>query len=158
MNPSRYSGRRYFLFLSLIIFNLTACALLPNPGNNDKELEILLKQADTYYSAQQYSQAKQIYLKALEFDDFLPLVYYRLGNISYAEKQFIEAQEYYLESIKLQPNSIKTHYNIANVYLRLAEFHLSFFRDNTGSRELSEKTEDLLSAIRDFSLHNSNDN
>ena len=134
----------------VIAFSLAGCNSQPNQNtlgsghNTSKNVEQLLKEADTLYQAKQYKAAKQIYLQVVDSEKFLPITYYRLGNIFYAEKNLKAAQKYYLESLKQKPQSIKTHYNIGNVYLRLAEFHLTFFKDNANAKQPTQGTRELL--------------
>ena len=141
------------ILLSILgLFTLTSagCSSQSSTLNDAQRRDQLLNQADTLYHAKQYSAAKKIYLNAIDGQQFLPITYYRLGNIFYSEKNYIQAQQYYLESLKQKPQAIKTHYNIANTYLRLAEFHLLFFKDNTDSKELSQNTQLLLDSLKDF--------
>ena len=147
----RFLIKRPFLALPLIaLLGLAGCTSQVNETPSHQQL---LSQADALYENKQYTDAKKIYLGIVNPEQFLPVTYYRLGNIFFAEKNFIQSQHYYLESLKQKPQSIKTHYNIANVYLRLAEFHLIFFQENTKSKELSQKSQKLLESIEEFT-HN----
>lgn len=141
------------ILLSVLgLFTLTSvgCSSQSSSLNDAQSRDLLLTQADTLYHAKRYSAAKKIYLEVIDGQQFLPITYYRLGNIFYSEKNYIQAQRYYLESLKQKPQAIKAHYNIANTYLRLAEFHLLFFKDNTNSKQLSQNTQLLLNSLKDF--------
>ena len=142
-------------FLALLSI---ACSSQPERSSDTQQREQLLTQANSLYQSKQYSAAKTLYLQSVGEQQFLPETLYRLGNIFYFEGNFIKAQEYYLASLKQKHQSTKAHYNIANTYLRLAEFHLLFFKDNTSSKDLSKNTQLLLDSIEDFTQYKSKNN
>jgi len=114
------------ILLSVLgLFTLTSvgCSSQSSSLNDAQSRDLLLTQADTLYHAKRYSAAKKIYLEVIDGQQFLPITYYRLGNIFYSEKNNSRSRPYYNSK---QLDTVCAARNVLVLCEPLSRWHLGF--------------------------------
>jgi len=115
-------------------------SLINEHGNhraNIYKIPILISMGDTYFIAGEINRAQAVYIRTLSIADELKLTYYQfqikfklgkthaaLANWELAELYFREAHEYYQEKEDI-PNLIEVRAEMADLYFKKGEYHLS---------------------------------
>ncbi len=120
-------------------------------------LKTQLNMADQYYRNGELSLAEKAYLEALGLDDSQPIIYYRLGNISFRKKQYQQASHYFMKSLELSPRNAKAHYNLAVTFLSLSEQYFKYYSATLPPDANTSRVTRLLGHIDEFASQKEKD-
>jgi len=81
----------------------------------------IIKKAETYYSAGNFSEAIKYYKKALNISPVLPRIYSNIGDCYFNLRNYKTAIKYYEKAIELNKNYITPYYNLGGCYLMLGD-------------------------------------
>jgi tetratricopeptide (TPR) repeat protein len=74
---------------------------------------------------QGHPEAKAFYQKAIESGDSLADAYCNLGILESQEKNYSKAVDCFTRALREDPRHFEAHYNLANLYAELGNFHLA---------------------------------
>ena len=100
-------------------YYLKARNLLKNELHKLEETKTLLKLAQLHLSMDEYQEADNYLLKALEKDSDVADIYTSLGTVSVSKENFREATDYFKKALTIAPYDL-------NIWSKLAEAYLKF--------------------------------
>lgn len=95
------------------------------PRLREYQFQAIKKSADEAYRNSQYDQARAKYLKALEMKPKDIFLVSRLGDISYATRDFKNAMGYYKMAVSMEPDKPRHHFNLGLTYHGMGEVEKS---------------------------------
>lgn len=95
--------------------------LLQDKLNKLEDAETLLNLAKLHLSMNEYQEAENYLLKALEKDADVADIYTSLGRLSVRKENFREATEYFKKALKIAPYDLDVWSNLAEAYLKLKQ-------------------------------------
>jgi tetratricopeptide (TPR) repeat protein len=101
-------------------YYLKARNLLQDELNQLEDTTTLLNLA-TLLSMDEYQEAENYLLKALEKDSDVANIYTNLGRLSVSKENFREATDYFKKVLKIEPYDLDIWSNLAEAYLKLKQ-------------------------------------
>ncbi len=89
------------------------------------ELKTPFNQALAFDEREQYDEAKEFYIKAVEMNNNRVDAYCNLGILASKEGNLSEAIDHFSKCLKEDPRHFTCHYNLANVYSEVGNLSLA---------------------------------
>lgn len=102
-------------------YYLKARNLLKDKLNKLEHPETLFDLAKLHLSMDEYQEAENYLLKALEKDSDVADIYTSLGTVSVSKENFREATDYFKKALKIAPYNFDIWSNLAEAYLKLKQ-------------------------------------
>jgi tetratricopeptide (TPR) repeat protein len=106
-------------------YYLKARNLLKDKLNKLEDPEILHDLAKLHLIMDEYQEAENYLLKALEKDSDVVYIYTSLGSLSVSKENFREATDYFKKAFKIAPYDLDIWSNLAEAYLKLKQLSQS---------------------------------
>lgn len=139
------------LFVTMTLFGCETLKL----GSNEElarelKVEQLLIKGEKLYRSGDLFNAKEAFKQVLELSPKEEQALYRLGNISFLEKDLVKSANYFVASISVNPKNSKAHYNLGTIYLMRAEEHMKFFAATAPEGADISRVSQLLADLAEF--------
>jgi tetratricopeptide (TPR) repeat protein len=98
------------------------------------DVQGMLERAEELRQARQLTEARDLLIDALQHNQQVPQVYYRLGNIYHDLKDWDKAEYAYRRALDHDPKLVNAHHNLSVVYRRQGRVHESVRQRRKASR------------------------
>ena len=102
-------------------YYLKARNLLKDKLQKSEKATTLLDLGDLYLSMEEYEEAENFLLKALEKDHDLADVHISLGALYIGKEDFNKNVQYFKKALKIDPDNLNVRSNLAEAYLKLKQ-------------------------------------